>query len=76
MNARISWCNERRDAAFTAAILSDLVRMHKHEVRLINEYHAVNRACKKVISKLIPKKVYKSLLIRIIGFARSQASIS
>ena len=38
----------------TAAILSELIRTHKHEVRLFNEYHAVKRACKKVISKLIP----------------------
>ena len=54
----------------TAAILSELVRMHKHEVCLFNEYHAVNRACKKVISKLIPHKFYKSLSSRIIGFAK------
>ena len=39
------------DPAPTAAILSKLVRTHKHEVRLFNEYHAVDRACKKVISK-------------------------
>ena len=54
----------------TAAILSELVRMHKHEMRLFNEYHAVNRVCKKVISKLIPEKFYKSLLIHIIGFTK------
>ena len=30
----------------------------------------VNRVCKKVISKLIPEKYYKSLSIRIIGFAK------
>ena len=54
----------------TAAILSELVRTHKHEVRLFNEYHAVERACKKVISKLILEKFYKSLSNRIIGFAK------
>ena len=37
------------DPAPTAAILSELVRTHKHEVRLFNKYHAVDRACKKVI---------------------------
>ena len=42
------------DPAPTARILSELVRTHKHEVRLFNEYHAVDRACKKFISKLIP----------------------
>ena len=28
----------------TVAILSELVRTHKHEVRLLNEYHAVDPA--------------------------------
>ena len=58
------------DPAPTATILSELVRTHKHEVRLFNEYHAVNRACKKVVSELIPQKFYKSLLSRIIGYAK------
>ena len=58
------------DPAPTATILSKLVRTHKHQVRLFNEYHAVNCACKKVISKLIPEKFYKYLSIRIIGFAK------
>ena len=39
-------------------------------VRLFNEYHAVNRECKKVILKLIPQKFYKSLLSRIIGYTK------
>ena len=58
------------DPSPTAAILSELVRTHKHHVRLFNEYHAVERVCKKVISKLIPEKFYKSLSSRIIGFAK------
>ena len=33
----------------TVAILSELVRTHKHEVRLFNEYHVFDRACKKFI---------------------------
>ena len=53
-----------------AAIMSELVRTHKHEVRFFNEYHAVDLACKKVISKLIPGKFYKSLSIRIIVFTK------
>ena len=53
-----------------AAVLSELVRMHKHQVCMFNEYHAVNRACKKVITKLIPEKFYKSLSGRIIGFTK------
>ena len=54
----------------TAAILSELVRTHKHEVRLFNEYQAVNCACKKVISKLIPQNFYKSLSRRIIAYSK------
>ena len=64
------------DPAPTAAILSELVRMHKHEVRLFKEYHAFDRAFKKVISKLIPQKFYKSLSSLIIGLRSSQASKS
>ena len=54
----------------TAAILSELVRTYKHQVRLFNKYHAVHRACKKFIFKLIPEKFYKTLLSRIIDFAK------
>ena len=53
----------------TAAILSELVRTHKHQLLLFNEYHAVDRVCKKVISKLILENFYKSLSSCIIGFA-------
>ena len=54
----------------TAAIFSELVRTHKHEVRLFNKYHAVYSACNRVIRKLIPEKLYKSLSSRIIGFVK------
>ena len=52
----------------TAAILSKLVRIHKHEVRLLNKYCAVDRACETVISKLILETLYNTLSSRIIGF--------
>ena len=58
------------DPALTATILAKLVRNHKHRVRLFNEYNAVDRACKRVISKLILEKFYKSLLIQIISFTK------
>ena len=58
------------DPAPTAAILSELVRTHKHEVRPFSEYYAVDRACKKFISELISQKFYKSLSSRIIGYAK------
>ena len=47
------------DPTTTAVIFSELVRTHKHEVLLFNEYHSVDRACKKVISKLTTEKYYK-----------------
>ena len=52
----------------TAVFFPELVRTHKHEFCLFNEYHAVNRACNKVIRKLIPDKYYKSLSSHIIVF--------
>ena len=58
------------DPTPTAAILSELVRTHKHEDFLSNKCHAVNCACCKVISKLIPEKYYKSISSRIIDFAK------
>ena len=58
------------DPTPTAAIFSELVRTYKHEVCLFNEYHAVDSACKKVISKLIPEKYYKSVSSCIIGFEK------
>ena len=54
----------------TAEILSKLVRTEKHEVHLFKKYYKVNRACKKFISKLIPKKIYKYLSSCIIGVAK------
>ena len=54
----------------TAAILSELVRTHKHEMCLFKEYHAVDHAFLKVVSKLIPDKFYKSLSSGIIGFMK------
>ena len=57
------------DPTPTTVILSELVRTHKHEVWLFNEYHVVDRACKKAIRKLNPEKYYKYFSSRIIGFA-------
>ena len=53
-----------------AAIFPKLVRTHKHQVRIFDEYHAVDRACKKFFCKLIPEKFYKSLSSLIISFAK------
>ena len=52
-------CAVMPNQAPTASVFSELVRTHNHQVLLFNEYHAVDRACKKVIRKLIPEKFYK-----------------
>ena len=53
-----------------AVVLSELVRTHKHEVCVFSKYHAVDHTCKKVISKWITEKFYKSLSSHIISFAK------
>ena len=58
----------------TATILSELVRTHKHEVCLFNEYCAFYCACKKVISKLIPKNSTTPFQAVSLASRRSQAS--
>ena len=63
-------CPVMPDPVPMATIFSKLVRTLKHEGSLFNKYHAVDRVCKKVISKLIREKFYKSLSSRIISFAK------
>ena len=45
------------DPAPTAAILSELVRTHKHEVQLFKKYHVVDCECRNFIYKLILEKL-------------------
>jgi len=54
----------------TAVVLAELVREHKNKIKKFREYNAMDRACKQVISKLIPEKFYKSLASRLIGFSK------
>ena len=54
----------------TAAVLSRVVRYHKHEVHSFNKYHAVDQACKNSVSQLISEKHYNYLLIIIIGLSK------
>ena len=58
------------DPAPMATILSELVRTHKHEVRLFNIYHAIDWAFKKVIIQFIPYKYYNDISSWIIGFTK------
>ena len=58
------------DPAPTAAIFPKIVRTHKHEDGLFNEYHVVDRVCKIFISQIIPEKHYKFLSSQVIGFEK------
>ena len=54
----------------SAVVLAELAREHKNKNKEFREYNAMDRACKQVISKLIPEKFYKSLASRLIGFSK------
>ena len=54
----------------SAVVLAELVRAHKNRMKEFQEYNAMDRAIKRVISKLIPEKFYKSLASRLIGFSK------
>ena len=57
-----------------AAILSELIITHKHKVCLFHEYHAVDRACKKVISKLISENFTSPF--RVVSLASLMSQVS
>ena len=54
----------------SAVVLAELVRAHKNRMKEFQEYNAMDKAIKRVISKLIPEKFYKSLASRLIGFSK------
>ena len=58
------------DPTPTATTFSKLIRTHKYEVWIFNEYHAVDCSCKNIIRKLIMEKYYKFLSSLIIGLAK------
>ena len=46
------------------------MRDHKNDIHVFNEYHAVDKAIKRVIQRLIPENFYKSLASRLIEFSK------
>lgn len=54
----------------TAAALIIIVWDHKNDLRVFNEYHALEKACKKVIQELIPENFYKLLTSHLINFTK------
>jgi len=54
----------------SASVLAILVRDHKNNAWSFNEYHAVDKVCKKLIQKLIPEKFYKFIASCLIGLSK------
>jgi len=54
----------------SVSALAIIVRDHKNDIHVFNKYHAVDKAVKRVIQRLIPEKFYKSLISRLIGFSK------
>ena len=43
-----------------AAVIGTLTRQHTENMRVFNEYYSVDKACKKVLFKLIPEAYFRS----------------
>ena len=53
----------------SAAVIGVLTREHSEQLRVFTKYHNVDKACKKVITNLIPEIYYKTLKNRYTGFS-------
>ena len=51
-------------------VLAKVVREHKNKAKEFRKYNTMDRACKQVINKLVPKKFNKSLASRLIRFSK------
>ena len=60
------------DPAPTAAVIGSLTRQHTEDTRVFNEYHSVDRACKKVLCTLIPEAYFRSFKNKYTGYANVQ----
>ena len=56
------------DPAPTAAVIGELTREHSEVTRCFREYHNVDKACKKVIPKLVLEVYFRSLKNRYTGY--------
>ena len=57
------------EPAPSAAVIGTLTRQHTEDMQVFNEYHSVNRACKKVIFTLIPEAYFQSFENKYTGYA-------
>ena len=60
------------DLAPTAAVIRSLTRQQTEDTGMFNEYHSVDRACKKVFCTLIPEAYFRSFKNKYIGYANVQ----
>ena len=60
------------DPAPTAAVIGSLTRQHTKDTRVFNEYHSVDRPCKKVLCALIPEAYFWSFKNKYTGYANVQ----
>ena len=60
------------DPAPSASVIGTLTLQHTEDTRVFNEYHSVDRACKKVLCTLIPEAYFRSLKNKYTGYANVQ----
>ena len=60
------------DPAPSAAVTRSLTRQHTEYTRVFNEYHSVDRACKKVLCTIIPEAYFRSFKNKYTGYANIQ----
>ena len=56
----------------TAAVIGSLTCQHTEDTRVFNEYHRVDRACKKVLCTLIPEAYFLSFKKKYTRYANVQ----
>ena len=60
------------DLVLSAAVIRSLTRQHTEDTRVFDEYHSVDRACKKFLCKLIPEAYFRSFKNKYTGYANVQ----
>ena len=60
------------DSAPSAAVIGSLTRQHTEDTRVFNEYHSVDRACKKFLCTLSPEAYFRSFNNKYTGYANIQ----
>ena len=68
-----SWCvGTGRPPHRQRAVIGSLTRQRTEDTIVFNEYHSVDRACKKVLCKVIPEAYLRSFKNKYTGYATLQ----